>query len=308
MDRSVDEILADIDNATTDELARVADSMGDVTEPDAEKDDTAQADLAPSSDAKAVIVDDADKEAVILARDGKSTIPYSALEGARAAKSAAEAAAKAESSARVAAEAKVAELEAMLRNTPAMPSAELKEFSQEELAALEDDFPNQATAIRAMQSELAQQRHIIAEAERSRQSAQQADLAKDVQDLIDANPKLVHIQSSNPAAWAKMIEIDNALSQSMPNMAERFSAVVGAYEASHGVIAVKNSTPAAKSQGIHEVLASIKPPIPNSLSDLPGGSAVESADTELANLSVMEVSERMGSMTPAQLEKYLNNL
>lgn len=322
MSRTVDEVMADMDNATLDELVMVANSS-DVKVPGADKDETAAstevasaATPAASSDAgKPAEAKATETEAPIATRDGKHTIPYEVLAGTRAKADAAEATAKAEAERAAAAEAKLAELQAQLDaakagSTPALQTAE-GTLSPEELAEMEQDFPMMAKAYKAMQSQLAQQQQITAQSQQEIRARQQSEEARSVQDLIDANPKLAFLQAQDPAGWEKAVAIDYGLTSVMPDKAARFKAVVAAYEAQHGAInapAATQAKPDAK-QSIDAVLAKASAAVPNSLSDIPGGAPVAGGEIgNVENMSASEIAANLMTMTPKARDAYLNSL
>lgn len=326
-ERSIEEILENIDTATTEELARVADGSTMAENAGAAQDEKAEvAEPAPSGDAATEAKDaqKTDEAAPIQTRDGKHTIPYEVLASTRAAKEAAEATAKAEADARARAEAQLADLQAKLdaaqAGAPGTAAADGVTMTPEELAEMQENFPVMAKAYQAMQAELARVQSVATEQQRTQQAIQQGELARTVQDHIDANPKLAHLQASDPVAWKRAVEIDDQLrsnpaTANLP-MAERFTKAAAAYEAIYGAINVpattatqeKPATPAA-AKTVDEVLAQAKPTAPRSLSDLPGGSAVASSEVgNIENLSGAEIGNNLMAMSPKAREAYLNSL
>jgi transglutaminase/protease-like cytokinesis protein 3 len=296
-----------------------ASSVGD--EAGAVQDEPAAvADPAPSGDAATETKDVQNIEAApIQTRDGKHTIPYEVLANTRAAKEAAEAQAKAEADARARAEAQLAELQAKLdaaqAGAPGIAAADGVTLTPEELAEMQENFPVMAKAYQALQAELARVQNAATVQQKAWQATQQDEVARTVQDHIDSNPKLAHLQASDPVAWKRAVEIDDQLrsnpaTASLP-MAERFTKAAAAYEAIYGAINVPTTatkeTPAAKT--VDDVLAQAKPAAPRSLSDLPGGSAVASSEVgNLENMSGAEISNNLMAMSPKAREAYLNSL
>lgn len=322
MSRSVEEILENIDTATAEELTMVANasSMGD--EVGAVQDEPAVvADPAPSGDAATEAKETQNTEAApIQTRDGKHTIPYEVLANTRAAKEAAEAQVKTEADARARAEAQLAELQAKLdaaqAGVPVTAAADSVTLTPEELAEMQENFPVMAKAFKAMQTELDRVQSAAATQQQTQQAVQQGEVSKSVQDLIDANPKLSHLQASDPVAWKRAVEIDDQLrsnpaTANLP-MAERFTKAAAAYEAIYGAINAPSTATqkdAAPSKSVTDVLAQAKPTAPLSLSDLPGGSAVASSEVgNLENLSGAEISNNLMKMSPKAREAYLNSL
>lgn len=306
MSRSVEEILENIDTATSEELARLAEESTTEETVGAVQDETAEAaEPAASSDAAA---ETTEPEAPIQTRDGKHTIPYEVLASTRAAKEAAEAA-RADLQAKL--DALQAQMSAAAVN-PAAPAAQAATITPEELAEMQENFPVMAKAYKAMQANLEQLQQVAA----VQQVASQQVEANSVQDLIDANPKLAYLQASDPTAWQRAIELDDQLrtnpATSHLPMAERFVKAAAAYEAIYGainapIVAAPETKPAAKT--VDQVLAAAKPAAPRSLSDLPGGAFVETSEVgNLENLSGAEISDNLMKMTPKARDAYLNSL
>lgn len=253
----------------------------------------------------------------VLSRDGKHTIPFSVLETARAK-------AQAETQARQEAEARVAELQELATRLEAQVNAaktgdeapatssvteDSASVSQEELDALRDDFPALAKVLEAQMatvSRLQEQLAIVSKAEQARQADAEKDVQASVQELIDANPKLLHLQTNDPEGWAAAIALDDTF-RADPKLAElgtaeRFNKVVAAYEAAHGAIAV----PQAKTSPSKQSKAST---VPVSMSAIPGGTPP--AVDEAAAMSAMNGTQAIAhfsKMTPAQIEAALSRL
>lgn len=306
MSRSVEEILENIDTATSEELARLAEESTTEETVGAENDETAEvAEPAASSDAAA---ETKEPEAPIQTRDGKHTIPYEVLASTRAAKEAAEAA-------RADLQAKLDTLQAQMSAAaanPATPAAQAATITPEEFAEMQENFPVMAKAYQAMQANMDRLQQVAA----VQQVASQQVEANSVQDLIDANPKLSLLQATDPVAWQRAVDLDDQLrtnpATSHLPMAERFVKAAAAYEAIYGAInapavAAPAAQPAAKT--VDQVLAAAKPAAPRSLSDLPGGAFVETSEVgNLENLSGAEISDNLMKMTPKARDAYLNSL
>lgn len=317
MERTVEEILADIDNASVDELLCVADgsTVGE-EQAGAVQDETAKADPAPSGDAATqATTEQKAEESPVLARDGKNTIPYEVLAKTREAKEAAEAKAQAEAEARTQAEAKLAELQAKLESVKAGATEKAVTLTPEEQAEMQENFPAMAKMFASMQAELTRLQSNATAQQQTQQEVQQNEMAKTVQDHIDANPKLAFLQASDPDAWKRACDLDeqlrtNPATASLP-MAERFTKAAAAYEAIYGAINLPAAPtkPAAPAKSVDDVLAKAGAAVPKSLSDLPGGSAVASSEVgNLENLSGAEIGNTLMKMSPQAREAYLNSL
>jgi len=304
--------------ANPDELAGLsADELEALAYPGeatgAAQDDTAQADPAPSGDAVAT------KEAgeqpqpdAILARDGKHLIPISVLDAARKDATNAQAAANTEAEARVAAEQRLAELQAKV---DAMQSGDGKAvegvsvLSAEELAQMEEDFPTLAKGFQVMQAEIARLQALSARQETAKQETEIDTVARTVQDLIDSNPKLSHLQTTDPTGWAKAVAIDDGLRAAMPgtDMASRFNAVVAAYEAQYGAVVAPAKTETT-SQETHKQPVKNQN-VPLSMSQIPGGTPP--AVSEAAALLAMNGTQALAhfdGMTKEQIERQLDSM
>lgn len=313
MSRSVEEILADIDSATAEEMALIADDSFTGEEKGAVQDEVAAvATPAASGDAAPQPAETQNAEqAPIQTRDGKHTIPYEVLASTRAAKEAAEAA-RADLQAKL--DALQAQVSAAANSQAATPQATV---TPEEIAEMQENFPVMAKAYQAMQANLDRLQQAAVTQQQSQQAATQQSEAESVQDLIDANQKLAYLQASDPAAWQRAIALDDQLrndptTASLP-MADRFTKVAAMYEVIHGAInapaaAAPAANPAAPT--IDAVLAKAnQAAAPRSLSDLPGGSAV--ATSEVGNLEGMsgaEITSNLMAMSPKAREAYLNSL
>lgn len=317
MSRTVEEILADIDNASAEELLRVADgsTVGE-EQAGAVQDETAKADPAPSGEAATqTTTEQKAEESLVLARDGKNTIPYEVLAKTREAKEAAEAKAQAEAEARTQAEAKLAELQAKLDSVKAGATEKAVTLTPEEQAEMQENFPAMAKMFASMQAELTRLQSNETAQQQTQQAAQQNEMAKTVQDHIDANPKLAFLQASDPDAWKRACDLDeqlrtNPATASLP-MAERFTKAAAAYEAIYGAINLPASPtkPAAPAKSVDDVLAKAGTAVPKSLSDLPGGSAVAGSEFgNLENMSAADVGSALMKMSPQAREAYLNSL
>lgn len=293
--------LAGLSPEALEALAYPAEATGAV------QDETAKAEPAPSGDAVVPKVADAQPQPdAILARDGKHLIPITVLDSARNEASTAKAAAQAEAEARVAAEQRLAELQAKLdamQVGDTKATTDVSTLSAEELSAMEEDFPVIAKGYRAMQAEIARLQALSEAQEAAGKLEEVNTTARTVQDLIDANPKLSALQTTNPEGWAKAVAIDDGLKAAMPDMASRFTAVVAAYEAQYGVVTVpsKDTTSTEKTP--------VKPNVPISMSQIPGGTPP--AVSEAAALLAMNGTQAMAhfeNMTIEQINRKLDAL
>lgn len=323
MSRSNEEILANIDTATADELMQVANEsvLGD----DAGAEQAVENEIPAAASEAATEVkteQSANTEtAPIQTKDGKHTIPYEVLANTRAAKDAAEAKLAQEAEARLKVENQLAEMQAKIDQLNANPTQQVAEvaqstLSQEELTEMRENFPSMAKMFDTLQAQLNQVQQENVFHRQAQQQVERTQAAVSVQDFIDANPKLSLLQTRDPEGWARAVELDNVLRKNPENAklsaTERFNKVVAGYESMYGVI----NSPVAIAQkqtpvkSVADAMASAKVAAPNSLGDLPAGGTEESI-TELSGLqnqSSLEIHNAFSRMTPKQQADYLNSL
>lgn len=203
----------------------------------------------------------------------------------------------------------------------------------EELAQLKEDFPTVYKSLMAMQAQVAKQQAQLApvqESVRNAEQAQQKTVNDQIQEAIDATPKLAHIKATDPEAFELAKQFDNTLkdnpSWSGKPYAERFAKVVELVEQLHGVIVV----PGAQTAVFNPATATSKTPeqikqearamasaavranpaaVPTSLSEFPAGqSSVSDEQAAIASMSHADLARKFASMSPDKLDAYLQNL
>lgn len=263
----------------------------------------------------------------IATKDGKHVIPYSVLKSERERAAAAE---RLMNDMRAEIDALKAERSAPNQGVKDGESARTSvapaetDMSDEELAALDEDFPTVTKAIRAMKAQVASLRSTLDPAVKSFQDQENARVRSQgevVQDAIDSIPKLSHIQSSDPEAFAMAQQFDTALRGQKQwadrPIAERFAKVIELVEQSMGEIAATGQpqapATAAQKQALKETASALvaKAPksVPTSLSQFPAGEPV--ATDEAASLEQMthaQVAEKLSRMTPAQQDAFYASL
>jgi hypothetical protein len=311
------------DEATIEELQQLANSgMGDVVT-EGESDKQGETDNANETVAKTdSVAPDAsaktgEEEAPIQSRDGKHTIPYNVLATERERRQQAEQA-MAELQARI----DTLQVQGTAAPAAATPTKAEGAISDEDLAALREDFPAFAKVIEAQMAKidtLESRLSTVYGKEEQREAVEQRTVQQQVRDMIDTNPKLSALEA-DPAAWARAVEIDNMLKDQPENknlsLEERFDKVVKGYESFYGAIpgaAADTPTPKPVQKSAREqaeaLLQKQMPATPRSLSDLPGGLPDAQNEAQRAeNMSEIEMGNMMQKMTPAQIEQYLNNL
>jgi hypothetical protein len=266
----------------------------------------------------------------VATRDGKHIIPYNVLQGER--ERAREASERAQ-----ALEAQVAALTAQLAGKPAesakaddvADAADAATMTDEQLAELEKDFPTVAAAIRVSQahiSKLEERLSKVTTRDEQRTAQEERTVAEQVQDAIDANPKLAHVQANDPETWELAKQYDAVLRDrpqwAGKSFADRFAKVVSLVEADIGAIEVPNeggkqpADQAPKPQGksakeiaAEKLAAAAAASSPTSLSDFRGGTPPASDDREeLSNMSSIQLADKFAKMTPDKVMEYLQNL
>lgn len=256
-----------------------------------------------------------EEEAPITSKDGKHTIPYDVLKRERESRRMAEQA-MAEMQAKL--DALTVQRETGAQAADQKPTADI--IDQEDLEALKADFPALAKIIEAQMSkigELEGQLSSVAGKEAEREQAEMQTVVETVQETIDANPKLLHLQTHDPEGWDKAIELDDLIKSKPENanlsLEERFNKVAKAYESLYGAIpagaAPATNKPDSKPdvrQQMREKLATEAPNVPRSLSDIPGGLPPAASPIEqLANMNEVEMGVMFQKMTPQQIDDYL---
>lgn len=286
------------------------------------KDEPAKVDEKQAGEKK-----EGEEEAPIATRDGKRTIPYDVLRSERERRQVAESAVQELTS-------KVAEIQEQLAKGTQAGDAKASEVAKEaagtldpeELEALRSDFPVFGKVLDKLMSTidgLTTQVTTLQEREQSRQIETQRTVAMTVQDHIDANPVLSHLQSTNPDLFARAVEIDNTLRKDpkFGDMGDRFAKVAATMETLYGPFdgvvkekvteEVPPTPPVSKEAARKAVEEKIKgsPASPKSLSDLPAGEAPESNEFDaINNASASEIGDKLLRMTPEQRTAFLNRI
>lgn len=267
-------------------------------------------------------------EAPISTPDGKHTIPYSVL--------------KTERERRQAAEDAVADMGQQLKEIQAqlakgtekgteaaveIAKDAVETMTPDELAAVKEDFPVLGKVIDGLMSTIGQltnQVKTLSEREQTREADVRQTVAMTVQDHIDNEPVLAHLQADNPELFARAVEIDTALRNDPKfagNMAARFAKVAQSMETIYGPFegvapkpqpTAKSDTPTVSKDAARKVVeAKVQATTvrPNSLSDLPSGELPASDEFEsLENASPVEIGDKLLRMSQEQREKFLNRL
>jgi hypothetical protein len=324
--------LSTIDTSDPEKLAAIFDQLekGEDIVPALPVNDAAKvaADAAEKSrQAAQASADDAqlEKDADgIATKDGKHVIPYSVLKSER------DRAARAEQVAREAQE-KVAALEAQVEaaaNPRAKPGGNAHttqaepELSDDDLEALKEDFPSVYKAVVASMSvakALEAKLKPMEDSVREQEQARERTVTDQVQEAVDATPKLAHIAATDPEAFELAKQFDKTLRgqkawQGKP-LTDRFAKVVELVEQANGGIKLPAQQKSAEelkkeAQAVAAAAAkTTKTNVPTSLSEFPVGDPPVKDEAEaVENMTSLQLAEKMGRMTPDQLEAYMRNL
>lgn len=298
------------------------------SEPEAPKAEEPKAEEKPVAKEEAAESQEPDF-AGVATKDGKKVIPYAVLKSER------ERASRAEQVARELQE-RVAALEASVqaakegakdgegaRTSQAEKPA--SDLSPEDLEALKEDFP---TVYKAVMASMAKAQALEAKLQPVEKSVQNAEAeqarsaAETVQDAIDSIPKLAHIQASNAEAFELAKQFDATLRTQAKwantSLAERFQKVTEMVEAALGEIELPGATtsqPSAEQLRAAAVAKAAtaakanKTAVPTSLSEFPAGETAAQDEREAAErLSPLQLAEKLGKMTPDQMDAYFQSL
>ena len=265
-----------------------------------------------------------DDEAPVLTKDGKHALPYSVLKSERERRQAAEPIHQ-DMSARLEALEEQAAAGTQAAGTQA-PDTEDAIVSDEDLAALREDFPAFANVLDSLKGKIGQLEGRLSkvaerEAEAERQAAEEsaAQVRDTVQANIVGNPVLSFWQAEKPKMFAVAIAYDNEIKADPRyqelSMAQRFEKVVELVEndygktilpAGYGKGDAKESDDkalAAKAKEALEKAGKFTPPTPP---DLPAGMPPAERDPDkIERMSVGDLAAQMDKMTPQQIADLL---
>ncbi|MES2320003.1 MAG: hypothetical protein V4631_21185 [Pseudomonadota bacterium] len=264
----------------------------------------------------------------VATKDGKHIIPYSVLKAER------DRAARTEQELRETRE-QIAALQAAAKPGPgekvdvaAPDQAAVSDMSAEDLADLKENFPTVYKGVMAMQAQAAAleaKLKPVQDSVRNTEADRAATLAEQVQDAIDATPKLAHIKTTDPEAFEQAKRFDNALKADPAwadkPLADRFAKVIEMVEMTRGAITIPGQAAPPPAQKTAEQLKqeakavaagavkADKSAVPSSLSDFPAGQHAASDEQEaLEGMTPIQLAHKFAAMSPDKLEAYLQNL
>lgn len=195
----------------------------------------------------------------------------------------------------------------------------LATMSPEELDALREDFPVFGKVIDSLMGtigNLNKEVKALKASEQTREVVAQKQTAETVQELIDAEPILLHLQTTDPELFARAVEIDKTLMNNprYPDTASRFAKVAEIMESSFGPFdGITPAKPVVQTTNKEEARKAVLDKVsktaasPKSLSDIPAGDPPESDEmANLENLSAAELSDRLMKMSSDQRTAFLN--
>jgi hypothetical protein len=260
-------------------------------------------------------------KAVVLTRDGKHEIPYSTLQQERDARKAAEQLAQQERSQREQLQVQLAELQRLASETPAQSAARKAPeagdvISEDQLSALKEEAPELAAIMEGLIGQIGTLRERASKAEEAANQVAQREADREatsreqmVENAISNNPKLLYTRTSDPETFNGIVDIDNFV-RTQPAFAglsleDRLAKSVAMYEASFGQIKVPGFAKAVTSR-----IPDTKPVrdngLPNTLSDIPGGSLPPKSEGDaLADMSAADMVEKMMGLPEKDIEKLL---
>jgi hypothetical protein len=258
----------------------------------------------------------------VATKDGKHIIPFEVLEKERT---------RTAELQRVAQE-QAAQIEALKAKAAGAPEPgkpqpngeEVLVLSEEELAELEKELPALGKLFRAQQAQLHQLGSTVKNLSDERQE-REAESARsvqvNVQDAIDANPKLAYLQAQAPDVFGRAVRFDQTLSADPDwagkSLQDRFAQVVKLYEATYGEVKLPGSAdpeqPKPSQSELAKVaeakLAAAAPGSPKSMSDIPGGSIPPTDElARIESLTTAELGAMFENMTQEQQDAYLARL
>lgn len=269
-------------------------------EGEAEATDVAASEAKESSATPAAAASESPTEEVVAdvaTKDGKRVIPYAVLHDARqtAAQATARAKELAEANTRLAQQLQQAQ-------STHEPDASKAEFTKDELAEMEADFPQMAKLAKA---HAALKSQLVEQAEAA-QAARGDEVATGIQELIDNRPLLARWQSKGGGLWQDAVALDSTLrtdpAWASKSMADRFAEVERRMADELG-IEVPPQTPVAvavKAAQQTPKLPDPKPAPKPTLSDF-NGSAPRSKEDEWNATSPRDALARAQHLSEADL-------
>lgn len=284
--------------------------------------------------------DGEEKEAPVATADGQHTIPYEVLkrtrEKARTEEEARQAAEREAEEhrkeaerlrqemqgAREAAErgegdpGHLEDLEKQIQNLDQASQELIRDYGEDDpLAKMLTTSQQVVKALSAHNRKLQDQ---VGQVTHERETATREEAASAAQQAIDAIPELAKWQAEGGEQWQKALELDEGMKQdpywANQPMEERFKEVV---RRAGGDPAVKpagdgggggqgpDTDPEAVKEAAEKKVQEETGAGPDTLSDLGGGETPESPEGELDQLDMTELHNKFASMSPQQIEDYL---
>lgn len=228
-------------------------------------------------------------------------------------------------------QARLDQLEQSKADGAAVPPTDIELLSDEEIAALEEDFPQiakTARAVKALTGKLQTMEAEKAAVAKVQQEEAEVDFRTAAQQAVDNIPKLKHLQTSlSPELWqARIVGIDVGFN-SDPELSQlpfdqRYAKLMEVYEYRYGPVAlpppVEEPKPAAPAATTPALTSALKQKAdeavrqagtfrPKTLSDIPGGAPPASESTG-ENATAFDLVKAFERMTPDQMEAALSRV
>lgn len=246
-----------------------------------------------------------DKVAGVASKDGSRVLPYAALQSERRARAHATGRAARAEEELAAARQQIADLKAG-KTDPA-------ELSEEDVAQMESDFPDQGAKLRAVFN---QNKELKAKVPTSTRT-EEVDEDDPTQEAIDQVPLLVEWQHQDVEKFERAQAIDQVLEGSPKwknkPVVERFAQVAKLVAEEYDIPyeepqqATKPSTSPA-SNGTKKAIESASRTTPNTLSDFKGGAVPNSDKVNFERLTPAVMLSRFADMTDAEMDAHLAKL
>lgn len=278
---------------------------GEVDTPPADPDPEAPAAVvegeAVKTEAEAKPEPEPEKVVGVASKDGTRVLPYAALQAER--RNSRQASGRADR-----AEQELNEARQLIADLKAGKKPESTELTEEDVARMEEDFPEEGKKLRAVLS-----RNQELEAKAPKSAVVDDDPADDpIQEAIDQVPLLAEWQHTDPEKFGRATAIDSAL-QGSPKwrdkpVAERFAHVARQVAEEYDLPVQQVSTSKPKPSDPQAVIDSASRAKPNTLSDFKGGASPDHGQVNFEKMSPASMLDKFSQMTDAEMDAHLAKL
>ena len=306
--RAADGESQEVDPIVNQEEETPTEAEGDKPKAEPEKPEEA-AEQTAASEAQTSAVAEEGKVAGVATKDGSKVLPYGALQAAR--RDARRFASKAER-----AEQEAARLKEELENLRAGRVTESTELTEDEVARLEEDFPELGKKARAALDRVKALEQQVAAA-RPKQADTEDDPVLSVQEAIDEVPLLVEWQSNPEHAekFARAVEHDALLERSpkwrdkpaVERFKEAARRTAEEFDIPVDIDKPSSSAPSKASTTAPKAAPTATRTPPTTLSDLKGGSVPDHGQIS-ASMPASRLLGRYMDMSPEDIDRELARL